>query len=598
MYFPVLKLKRISFFVAIESLAVFAIYAGALNREISFLIFGGIILALTFLSIEEATAFFIVSIPLFIALPINQNFDNFAAWRVIVFYLFLMWLIKEKIIFSLFDPDKIKQIVGRILGFEWCIILFMFIAVFSLLVAENQGFGLRKIIFLANVFPLYVVIRALAEKKDIRSLMFLSILGAGAISATVGFIQFISIQFVSLFDFWKHWVQWVTPIFYGHSLAVLLEKSNTWFSYYAASPPTLRLFSVFPDSHSFGLFSLLAACAALILFKLHTSKYRFLFLFFWIILSLNIYLSGTRGLWLAVLPLIFSVVTVYLFTNNILDNAKKFAGVFLLSFTVCTALIYFILDKIALSIAFGACNPTPFLCTDLAIKAYQFPYSLWVITAALCASIIIALMSFLLIVKIKIFGDTLLPQTMLVPLIIFLLLLPVSSFVIAHAHGKGIIFENEKLLLARAASILDITEESNKARIDIWKITVNSIVQHPVLGVGIGNYAKVLGENIDASKRGASAHNLYLDFAAETGVMGGGLVVGFFLTLVLYANKLFKTLDNRALGAVFGVYFVWIMLYNFFDVVLINDKVLLLFAALLGTFSGLFIERLAQKNNE
>ena len=596
MDFPLIKLKRVFLFVAIECLAVFAIYTGALDREASFLIFGGVVLILTFLPIEEGLTFFIFSIPLFIALPINQNFDNFAAWRIITPYLFVMWLIKHKINPIFFSLKETKEIIGKILNFEWCIIIFMFVAIASLFVAESPGFGLRKIIFLGNVFPLYIVIRSLTVKKETRSLIFFSILGAGLISVFVGFIQFISIQFTSLFEFWKHWVQWVIPIFYGNSLAVLLEKSNTWFSYYPASPPTLRLFSVFPDSHSFGLFSLLSACAALILFKLRENKNRFVFLIFWGILSLNIYLSGTRGLWLAVLPLIFAVMLVYLLTNNRFHRTKQFFGVFLLSFTVCILFIYFILNKLALSVAFGACNPTPFLCTDIVVKAYQFPYSLWIIITALCAAGIILLLSFLLAVRFKIFGNFLLPKTMLLPLFMFLLLLPVSSAIIAHAHGKGVNSEDETLLLARASSILDITEESNKARIDIWKITASSILKYPLLGVGIGNYAKVLDENIDASKRGASAHNLYLDFAAETGLVGGGLIVGFFALLILYANKLFNTSDNRILGAIFGIYFIWIALYNFFDVVLINDKVLLLFASILGTFSGLFIEKLVQKH--
>src|SRR3989344_9028288 len=117
MDFPLIKLKRLFFFIIVEFLAVFAVYAGALDREASFLIFGGIILILTFLPIEEGLAFFIFSIPFFIALPVSQNFDNFAAWRIIIFYLFIMWLIKQKIGPAFFDIQKIKELTGKILNF-------------------------------------------------------------------------------------------------------------------------------------------------------------------------------------------------------------------------------------------------------------------------------------------------------------------------------------------------------------------------------------------------------------------------------------------------------------------------------------------------
>ena len=44
--------------------------------------------------------------------------------------------------------------------------------------------------------------------------------------------------------------------------------------------------------------------------------------------------------------------------------------------------------------------------------------------------------------------------------------------------------------------------------------------KHPLLGVGIGNFPVVLALNPSASKAGASAHNLYLNFFAELGVLG------------------------------------------------------------------------------
>src|SRR6185369_927179 len=81
------------------------------------------------------------------------------------------------------------------------------------------------------------------------------------------------------------------------------------------------------------------------------------------------------------------------------------------------------------------------------------------------------------------------------------------------SKGNGLLLER------RFRSILDFNETSNGQRIEIWKKSIASIVHHPVLGVGIANYPVVLGQDIQLSKAGSSAHNIYLHVAAEMGVV-------------------------------------------------------------------------------
>ena len=137
-------------------------------------------------------------------------------------------------------------------------------------------------------------------------------------------------------------------------------------------------------------------------------------------------------------------------------------------------------------------------------------------------------------------------------------------------------------LFSRAKSISDLNEISNKTRVQIWGVSLKSIGQHPFLGVGLGNYVTVLNEDASAAKRGASAHNLYLDFAAETGILGALLLILIFLEILRTSWLVFRYSDEpyfKMLGLTFGLYFLWAMIYSLFDVVLLNDKVLLFFVA-------------------
>ena len=585
------SLKQLIVAVCAEGLAVAAIYAGILPRESVFIIEALLVLVIFFYTPNDAAALFIASIPFFLALPLGTYADNFASWRPLLIVLLFAWFIKEKIYernwFAL-----IRMLPSRIVPYEWCALGIFALATLSLLVADNPVWGLRKIIFLGNTIPLYIIVRLAAHKKLEREKFIISVGLAGMGATIVAALQFIIVQFSSLYDFWQHWAQWVTPLFYGNALAKLLMQSNTWFSYYAETPPTLRLFSVFPDSHSFGLFSLFAASVVLFAFGTARTRVTRIWLFLgWLLFSFLIYLSGTRGLWISALPILFGVFAVGIMTSNRFHIPQRAMLLFVFVYAACIGLLYVVLNTVALSVAFGACNRSAFFCSRVIESAFIFPENAWLIGIALISGAVAVGVTYAITIKTRLF-DEFLPKTLLVPFLMFLLLLPISSIFVSRMHGAGIREQGTALLLQRAGSILDLEETSNKARMDIWRITAQAIVKHPLLGVGAGNYAKVLGEEFDASRRGASAHNLYLDFAAETGVFGGVLTVAFFVLLVHAAYRLFHHKNEhmtRIAGAVFGIYFLWLTLYNFFDVVLLNDKVLLLFAAVLGMFSGLFI---------
>jgi O-antigen ligase len=70
---------------------------------------------------------------------------------------------------------------------------------------------------------------------------------------------------------------------------------------------------------------------------------------------------------------------------------------------------------------------------------------------------------------------------------------------------------------ARFISIFNLKEGSNSGRIETWKQATNVIVEHPVWGVGIGNYPLEI-KAVASYREPIYAHNTYLDIAADSGI--------------------------------------------------------------------------------
>ena len=460
-------------------LAVFII----IPREAVLFLTGFLAFYLLFSPIKEAVIFFILSIPLFVALPITENFDTMSNWRILLGLLFL------RICFIKFKNIKnwhefIKNINDKKLYIY--VLAFFAAAALSLVNAESMGYGARKILFLANAMMVFfVIVNSGITAKKIQLSAIISLL----ISLAIGYAQIIAVFFVPLFEFWQWWASRVIPIFYGKNLADLLSYSNTWFSYYEKSLPTLRIFSVFPDSHSFALFSLIGIIPATYFWMKQDAHKKF-YGSVGIFSLLSIILSGSRGFWAS--AILIAVILVFIF---VIIKIKKYLQYIQLKH-------YFII------------------------------------------------------------------------LLVFFMLFPVGSLILSGSRIGNIINggEYEFLTLKRAKSIFNFEETSNKGRLEIWNATLNSFVKHPFLGVGIGNYPVVIGEPLESGRRGASAHNLYFDIAAEMGILG---LIAFLLILW----EIFKKARAQIAVAnpVFIFYFLWILLYSLFDVVLLNDKVLLFF---------------------
>lgn len=486
----------------IEVVIVILTSLGLIPREAILIWTGLAIFYIIFSPVQDSLYLVIMSIPLFVALPITENFDTMANWRILIGVLFLSLFFRMGVLVSLIKESDtswhLRENVKHYL-MEYLSWIFLFIAAISIFVARYKILALKQWLFLINIFLLNLIIRKFLAKADKEELILKSLralaIGSGAV-ISVGLMQLGATFFIPLSKFWQFWAGKVVPVFYGKNLSQLLLVSNTWFSYSNGKPPILRIFSLFPDSHSLAMFLLLSTPIFLSLAVFENSRRKKFF--FWILsglASLLIILSGSRGAWLSFIP-------------------------------VCVAALYLFFKKIEFRFT----------------KKIIFAFSLF--------------------------------------LAIFF-----ASYFYPVLYYKAQSLQGDFSLFDRAKSISDFDELSNKTRLQIWLASAKSIIIHPILGVGLGNYVTVLNEDVSAAKQGASAHNLYLDFASEIGIIGASLLFVIFLIILRDSWLIFKKADTeylKAFALFFGVYFLWIMIYSLFDVVLLNDKVLLLFLAELG----------------
>jgi len=89
-----------------------------------------------------------------------------------------------------------------------------------------------------------------------------------------------------------------------------------------------------------------------------------------------------------------------------------------------------------------------------------------------------------------------------------------------------------------------IDEFTSISRLALWNAAGAMFVQHPVLGVGYGNYRSLYSDYIPgAAPNQLDAHNLYLQVLSETGVIGFLAFFGVMAGLVTVAIKVARNSD-------------------------------------------------------
>lgn len=312
-------LTRLNIIFAIEFLFVILIAIGTLPREGA--LFLAILIPIMFIiwTLEESVYFIARSIPLFLALPLTESFDNFNIWRILILITFLKLLFVEKrqILDTIKEiSDRTKNSLKNSFTFikqhykiEFLITILLLLAILSLLKAEDLGSGIKRIIYFLNLGMLFFVVRYITNQINLIKLSRNFII-SGLIVAIVGILQLASAYLMHINNFAEFWAFTIERNLYGNAWAQIVISANTWFAYFNQTIH-LRMFSSFPDSHSFPIYLLTVSifAASFISFKRitlnHICKPAIILLS---LFSLCIVLSGTRGIWAAVIAPILIIL--------------------------------------------------------------------------------------------------------------------------------------------------------------------------------------------------------------------------------------------------------------------------------------------------
>ena len=510
-----------------EIITIFLMVFNILPREAAWFLTGILVFYFLFSPLEDSLWVFIASIPLFVALPITETFDSMSNWRLLLVILFLVWL-KEML--GSRPPTFLYKRSGLPHRLIILTSIFLGLGVLSLLNAVNLFVGAKKLLYFINIFMLFFALKTVVRDEKSLLKIFRAVWIALGLALIVGYAQFIAVFFAPLYTFWQFWAGKVIPVFYGQGLGKLLSYSNTWFSYYDSQPPTLRMFSVFPDSHSFSLFLIIGLPFLLtMILSRPKEKRKLLFVGYLvlIIIFLTLIFSGSRGIWVSALTLL-ALLLIFILTSVFSRWRKRRVGAAPIK-----------LEPLQLKIP-------QLIFGSLIIFFLLFPISSW-----------------------------------------FLLLSQKAQL------KDSALSEDLFLVFERAKSITDLTEISARSRLEIWQRTIDSIAAHPILGVGLGNYPIILREDVSAAKRGASAHNLYFEIMSEMGIFALLVLLAMFWEVLKTALSIGGLPSVKSGGGqtsavsviwagFFGLVFIWILIYSLFDVVLLNDKVFLFFIANLG----------------
>jgi len=120
----------------------------------------------------------------------------------------------------------------------------------------------------------------------------------------------------------------------------------------------------------------------------------------------------------------------------------------------------------------------------------------------------------------------------------------------------------------------DLTNASqNASRIKLWKTAIMMIKDHPILGVGNGNYVSRYDEYIakykdlsyNAYKR-YPAHNSYLKIESELGIIGIVSFLAVLITSLFRVKKLFTTTNDRFIKAFYMGVFASMIAFFFMNI--------------------------------
>lgn len=136
-------------------------------------------------------------------------------------------------------------------------------------------------------------------------------------------------------------------------------------------------------------------------------------------------------------------------------------------------------------------------------------------------------------------------------------------------------------IVSRFISSFTLGDASSVARISLWTDAMETFLEYPVFGTGIGNYLSI-AQPLASSSTPFYAHNLYLDVAIETGIVGI-LLLGALFTVIIYQLLLLRGKNKLAAG-LFGAILLYLS-HSLFETALFSTHVSIIIMFLLALSS-------------
>lgn len=250
--------------------------------------------------------FLAVYLPFQVALNPAPGVDA-ASIRVIILVIFLVWLAKG------LKDRKIRISSSLQTALVSSFLFFNFLSIFF---ARNPDWGIRKLVFLFSIFPIYFVVSDVVTNGVSFKKVSIGLVASGALAAILGIAQFFAQFFLGIDKLSLIWSKYVAAIFFGKTLAQSVAVHPSWLVDISGHT-YFRAISIFPDPHMFALFLGLLLPLAIALFFEHRKNV-------WLICSGAIFIADlltfSRGGYLGLIG--GAIVTLFIFQNKLIRKYK------------------------------------------------------------------------------------------------------------------------------------------------------------------------------------------------------------------------------------------------------------------------------------
>jgi O-antigen ligase len=129
------------------------------------------------------------------------------------------------------------------------------------------------------------------------------------------------------------------------------------------------------------------------------------------------------------------------------------------------------------------------------------------------------------------------------------------ALVVVVALAPGVFWERLHTIWNGSNAPLDLTvsaaEQSKEERLDLLTRSIQYTLEHPVFGVGLGNFSNVSGTELNQPDAWLGTHNTFTEISSEAGVPALLLFIGVLVTaarnLVRVGNAPLKDPENLEL---------------------------------------------------